>query len=421
MKLIQHLMGVFPFALLFIVSLTAQGTEAIHERVQELEAELAEAKSALANAADTGPAKIQIGDLTIGGAIRANYAYGDYASGPGATRGSNGGNVMLDVLRINMDYVYGPWSAKVEYRWYDGYNMLHTGWVGYSGDQDWTLQLGVNRVPFGPGAYGVSNSWFFDQHYYVGLADDMDFGIKFTQAVGNLTYDLAYYYSDEGNYVGASRDSARYSYDPVMWTYEGEKRGYAERNHVNARVIADLAPHTDLGVSLQYGQLKGEKSDDGSMVAASVHMSNSFGKWGINTQLSYYHYDIGEGAAGNDQLIPFGAFDFAWPIATEAFIPAIAVSYLLDTSRVNWLDSLTLYAEYSSILKTGSTAEGRNFKNSDLAVIGAAWARGGWYIYTDLAFSNGNYFVGLDTFTTQGANLDATWQHRFNINFGYYF
>lgn len=403
------------------MALMAQSSDELRQRVDRLESELAEAKAALANAADTGPSKIQLGNLSIGGAIRVNYVFGDYESGPGATRGSSGGNMMLDTYRINLDYVKGPWSAKAEYRWYNGYNMLHTGWLGYTGETDWSVQVGVNRVPFGPGAYGVSNSWFFDQHFYVGLADDMDLGVKYTTTRGDLTWDFAYYVTDEGNYVGASRDSARYSYDPVMWTYEGEKRGYEERHQVNVRVIADLTDSTDLGASLQAGQLEGEKSDDGSMVAGSVHMVNTLGKWRINSQLTYYNYDIGAGATGDDELIPFGAYDYAWPIATEAVIPAIAVSYSVDTGHLDWLDSLTLYAEYSSILKTGSTADGTDFKDSSLAVFGAAWARGGWYIYTDLAFSDGNYFVGLDDFTTQGANLNASWQSRLNINFGYYF
>jgi len=30
-----------------------------------------------------------------------------------------------------------------------------------------------------------SQSWFFDQHYYVGLADDMDLGLKYVTERGN--------------------------------------------------------------------------------------------------------------------------------------------------------------------------------------------------------------------------------------------
>jgi hypothetical protein len=58
-----------------------------------------------------------------------------------------------------------------------------------------------------------------------------------------------------------------------------------------------------------------------------------------------------------------------------------------------------------------------------LFVLGAAWGRGGWYIYTDLAMSNGNEFIGGDTAFGDrlGANVDDEWLTRFNVNFGYYF
>ena len=53
--------------------------------------------------------------------------------------------------------------------------------------------------------------------------------------------------------------------------------------------------------------------------------------------------------------------------------------------------------------------------------VGAAWAAGRWYIYTETAFSDGNYFVGGNPYTNFGANQNAKWQYRININFGYYF
>ncbi len=199
----------------------------------------------IANAADMGPAKITPGDLfpvleglKIGGAIRANYYVGDYNGqdfngndlADDANR-SEDGTISLDTFRINMDYERGPWIGKFEYRFYpgysssnsDSYHFLHTGWVGYNFDNAGQLQVGVNRVPFGPGAYGVSQSWFFDQHYYAGLSDDMDFGIKYTDSKGDWTFDLAYYYSDEGSYFGEnfSNDSVRYSYDVVDDTCDG--------------------------------------------------------------------------------------------------------------------------------------------------------------------------------------------------------
>ncbi len=158
----------------------------------------------------------------------------------------------------------------------------------------------MTRVPFGPGPYGVSQSWFFDQHYYVGLADDMDLGVKYVTKRGNWDLDLAYFVSSEGNWNGTSEDSARYSYDAVKWTSALDEdgnlvsapvNGYEERNQFNLRAIYsfdDMAVPTDLGVSLQYGQLKGKRADDGHHWAASAHMVNQIGNFKLASQLTRY-------------------------------------------------------------------------------------------------------------------------------------
>ncbi|NBB79652.1 MAG: hypothetical protein GVY36_09440 [Verrucomicrobia bacterium] len=390
-------------------------------------ADVAEMEETIANAADLGPSKITPGDLIpalegleIGGAIRANYVIGDYPNGSAPSRGGDGGNFGLDTFRINADYTRGDYVAKFEYRWYNGYNMLHTGWFGYNFEDESQVQVGVNRVPFGPGAYGVSQSWLFDQHYYVGLSDDMDLGVKYTTKLGDVSVDLGYYFSDEGQWRGGSRDSARYSYDVVDET----DNGYEERNQFNARIVKPIEFGEitgDLGLSAQYGMLKSNGAqDDGNHYAASGHAVFKMGNWTLTPQLTYYNYDIDDHQVQSgvitDQLIDMGAYDFAWDIAAEAWIPAISLSYYQETASVDWLDYVIPYIEYSSIVKTES-----DFNDSELFILGAAWGRGGWYIYTDLGFSNGNYFVGGDDFTTFGANPNDEWQTRFNINFGYYF
>jgi hypothetical protein len=409
---------------LFVVatSFAVSATEG-EKTVEELEKELAEAKEKLANANDLGPKKIQLdvfgGTLNIGGAIRANYAVGDYAETGAASRAEqDGGNFGLDTFRINMDYTAGSFIGKLEYRWYNGYNFLHTGWLGYNFENDSQLQVGVNRVPFGPGPYGISQSWFFDQHYYLGLSDDMDLGIKYSIPVGDLRLDFGYYYKDEGTYVGASKHSARYSYDVVDET----GMGYEERNQFNVRGIYSFGEDvaTDLGVSLQAGELEAQgPQDDGDRFAGSIHMVNSIGNWKIATQYTIYEFDVdADQPLGTDKLVQFGAYDFPSTAAAEGTIPAISVSYTINTPNIPWLDYVIPYAEYSVVMK-----EEDDFNDSELVMLGAAWGRGGWYIYTDYAFSNGNEFVGGDpAFGDRlGANEDDQWVHRFNINFGYYF
>jgi hypothetical protein len=412
------------------------------DSLAEREAAVVEKESKYANAADLGPSKITPGDLIpaldglkIGGAIRANYAIGDYPSGAGPTRGGEGGNFGLDTFRINADYSYGDFVAKLEYRWHDGYNMLHTGWFGYNFQDESQLQVGVNRVPFGPGPYGVSQSWLFDQHYYVGLSDDMDLGVKYSTSKGDWSFDLAYYYSDEGNWRGTSRDSARYSYDVVDET----GNGYEERNQFNARAIYATQMgeiDADLGASAQFGFLESNgPQDDGDQFALSFHPVFKWNNWTLAPQLTYYSYDIDDAQPlGTDDLVQLGAYDFASLIAAEAWIPAISLSYYYETPQVDWLDYIIPYIEYSSIIK-----EEDSFNDSEMFIIGSAFARGGWFIYADLAFSNGNDFVGSDagfgdptTAATAnddgifqsnrlGANPTDEWETRFNINFGYYF
>lgn len=419
---------------------TEQDREELQQRVLQLERELDQARKALAVAQEAkaeadekvleterkleaivpAPAKIKVGDLTIGGATRVNFAIGDYPDNGGASRAwSDDGNAALDTFRINLDYLSGPWVGKAEYRWYNGYNFLHTGWVGYNFDEDSQVQVGVNRVPFGPGPYGVSQSWFFDQHYYVGLSDDMDLGIKYRRVFGDWAFDFAYYAMSEGQYTGRSRDSARYSYDVVDET----GNGYEERNQLNVRGIYTIpqAPvDTALGFSLQWGELDSEgPQDDGEHYAGSVHMVNKWDNYTLASQLTYYHFDVESGQPlGTDDLVQMGAYDFPNTVAAEAWIPAISLSYFLQTGGIPWLDYVIPYVEYSAILKEQS-----GFNDSELFTLGAAWGHGGWYIYTDYVISNGNEFVGGNQpFGDRlGANADDDWQERFNINLGYYF
>jgi len=344
------------------------------------------------------------------------------------------------VFRLNLDYADdGPVSAKAEYRWYNGYNFLHTGWVNFSLDESSDVKVGLNRVPFGVGAYGPANSWFFDQHYYVGLSDDMDYGIKYSWTQDNLAIDLAYYLMAENSFVGASEESARYSYDIVD---NGSPYSHYEEEHqVNVRAIYtitddDESYSNDLGISLQYGQLAADETfaEDTDAYAISLHSKASIGAWTLMLQATQYEYAADYKSSATDanglpltnDLITMGAYDFAWPVASKGTIPAVALSYTMKPD-VDWIDSITFYNDYSVIMKDNDS-----FNDSALNVTGFAIANDGWYIYVDYAYSNGNYFVGNegdvygDTYLESsvgdfGANRNDDWNGRFNINFGYYF
>jgi hypothetical protein len=419
--------------------------ESLSRQLAEANAQLADARSradtsekVLADTRDVEGKGITLGPVTIGGAMRINYIYGDYAKvGDAPQRGGNGGNVELDTFRINANLEYKQWIGALEYRWYDGYNFLHTGWLGYAFDESSQIEVGVTRVPFGPGPYGVSQSWFFDQHYYLGLADDPDLGVKYLTQWGDWELAFAYFFSSEANGNGASSDSARYGYDVVKWksaiepngdVVEAPVNGYEERNQFNLRAIyqlEDVPVPTNVGFSAQWGELDGKRAEDGHHWALSGHMVNTLGNFTLATQLTRYDFDIDHDSLGSAKLLPLGAFDFAWPAATQAWIPAVSLSYRIDTPGIPWLGYILPYLEYSSVIK-----DDNEFNNSDLFIVGSAWASGGWYIYSDLAYSNGNLFVGgtddnysniYDGVGDFGANGNDRWNYRFNLNLGYYY
>lgn len=426
---------------LYLPAKTGEDEALLEARIAALETELAEARNRLeamrrpraealpapvpppaADAVPVEPPDDAISRrLRVGGAIRVNYAIGSYGEATGAPSPawSDGGNVTLDTFRVNAEYDHDPFHLRFEYRFHDGYHFLHTAFAAWTLPDDGELRVGVHRVPFGPGPYGVSQSWFFDQHYYLGLADDMDLGIAYKRARGDWAFDIAYYLRDEGSYAGNSRRSARYSYDVV----NESGQGYEERNQVNLRVRRTLSHRwgeTVGGFSAQYGELRSKgPAEDGDHYAASLHIVHQWEAWTLAAQLTRYRLNVDTAQPlGTDALVQFGAYDFPNTVAADAWVPAVSLSYTLRPAGIGWLDAVTPYVEYSSVRKREP-----GFNDSRLIVIGASWARGGWFIYTDFALSDGNEFVGGETAFGDrlGANADKRWQQRFNINFGYYY
>ena len=423
------------------------------EEAEQANEQLAELRKTFDERAPVEDPKIQFGPVTVGGAMRVNYVLGSYAvddSGDGPYRGGNSGNIELDTFRINMALAHENWIGAFEYRWYSdygqsfpaSYSFLHTGWLGYQFDEDSHVEVGVNRVPFGPGPYGIAKSYMFDMHYYLGLADDMDLGVKYATRHGDWTFDLAYYLRSEGSYLGRSLDSTRYSFDIVRWNesvdsdgnviYGGQENGFDERNQLNFRAIRSMEifnADSELGTSLQYGQLKGTETDDGDHWAASVHMINRWGNIELASQLTRYEYSIdSDNPWQTDKLIPSGAFDFAWFLASKAWVPAISLSST-HTPNIAWIDKIVPYIEYSHVVKDESS-----FNDSQMFAIGSQFYRGNWLIYTDLVLSNGNWFIGneaddggsdnynrVDGVGDWGANGNDRLNTRFTINLGYYF
>ena len=334
--------------------------------------------------------------IKIGGAMRANYVYGTYTDG----RGDGIGDVDLEILRINADLDFNNIIGRLEYRWYRGYSMIHTASLGYNLEDLGSLKAGIVRVPFGPGPYGVSSSWFFDQHFYVGLSDDPDLGVRWTGSFDKLTYDVAYYLQSEFQTFGSTLKSSRYAYDVVTRRISedgDDEEGYDEQHQFNVRAIYAIENIADVGVSFQYGLLKATNvadDENGSHYAFSAHMKNSYANFTLFSQFSYYDHIIADKTPwGTGDTIVMGAYDYTDEIASNGMIPAVSLRYGgIDTSSISWLDSVTPYVEYSSIFKTAA-----DFNPSTLITVGASWTLfDSLYVYSDFAFSDGNPFVGND-------------------------
>ena len=425
-------------------------TEALKQKIGHLEQELAEVRKKLVEAEAQNAAQAAVseapavqpvpGPVKIGGTFGINYVYGDYDSDSKNYRMNEDlGDVDLELFRLNADLDADGWIGRVEYRWYDTYSMMHTAWLGYASERYGTLKAGIVRVPFGPGPYGVSTSWFFDQHFYIGLSDDMDLGVRWTKSYGDLDVDLAYYFQDEGEWDGASRDSSRFSYDPVTWdehvdaegnvTDGAGENGFEEDGQLNLRMIYSTGNFGKLGASFQYGWLDGKNVEDSGAnhFAVSAHAENAFGDFTLLSQLTYYEYDITDDTPwGTGDLIPMGAYDFAWLVASEGWIPAVSLRYHgIDTSGIPWIDSIMPFIEWSTILKEES-----GLNDSTLWSLGALMYWDQLYVYAELGISDGNNFVGdegdvydniYDGVGDVGANGNDRWNKRFNINVRYYF
>ena len=371
---------------------------------------LVAASVAIAHEGDAPP-------VEVGGAIGVNLFYGDFDD----ARGEGVGVAGFDLFRLNADLDYQNVIGMFEYRWFESYSMLHTAWLGYDWGRSGTLRGGIARVPFGPTTNGVSNSYFLDQHYYVGLPDDMDLGIRWTKAFAKLLLDAGYYPRSEFQTHGDSLESARYGFDVVRWrTDAGGEHGFEERHQFNLRVIYVVAGGAEVGASLQYGLLQGSNvgdDDSGDHYALSGHLKNALGPFTLYSQLTYYVYDITDDMPwGSGDLIPMGAYDEATLTASEGVIPALSVRYDgLDATGVSWLDDVTPYVEWSSIVKP---ADG--FNDSVLVTMGAAWTLyGALYVYSELVFSDGSFFVGSNG--DFGANDNNAWEWLLNFNFSYEF
>lgn len=363
--------------------------------------------------------------LKIGGALRFNYFVKSW-DGQEANR-DRFGDIAFDTMRFNIDGTYGPLLLSAEYRLYQGYHMIHHGYVGYAVSDTTTVDIGVSQAPFGLLKY-ASHNWFFDLSYYLGMEDDYDMGVRAHTVLGDMDVWVAFFKNSEDTYTGASLASARYSYDVVPTTvaelgYAGlmEDRANAETNQGNVRVAYNLKQgdiSAELGVSGRIGGLyNGATAETGYHWAAAAHANANYGP--INVQLEGIAYQFKpKNPAGQDNtFVVMGAYDFPYMVASKGYLVLANVAYTLPMKNAGPISSLTFYNDYSVLLKPED-----GFESSHQNVLGTLISAGPTYTYVDVALGRNHAWLGPYYGNAFAAGqADEGWHARFNINIGYYF
>ena len=128
-------------------------------------------------------------------------------------------------------------------------------------------------MPFGPTAYGVSTSWFLTSIFMLDFLMIQIWVITWDSTFDKLSLGIGYFLMSEPQTIGSSLKSSRYAYDVVSQNTkvdstgvvnedanentEDKENGFDEQHQFNIRAIYTLADIADVGVSLQYGLLKG--------------------------------------------------------------------------------------------------------------------------------------------------------------------
>lgn len=376
--------------------------------------------------------------LHVGGAVRYNMLLTSYESDIDA----NSSQFTFDTWRINAVYDNpNGIGLNFEYRFYPtfGTHFVKQGWLEYDFSETVQGQLGVTQVPFGNLQYN-SHNWWFSLPYYVGLEDDHDMGIKFTRTTDNWQWDFAYFFQAEpegpsngGNSNFGVGGAGRYSYDVIP----GQNTSLTERNQFNVRGAYQIGS-SELGASVQYGQLYNSAQDDfDNQFAVSVHGDFNSGNFNIKPQFAYYTMDATDNAGDELSTVFMGAYGIPYEVSTEAWIATLGIAYSHD---VEWgpITNLNFYNDFSymentvgegtTLRATGSTLTlDDNFQPTLQNITGVLVSAGPVFTYFDIAqgidqpWLTDNFGVGVGPGHEDLGLGDSEYNIRFNINIGFYF
>jgi TolA-binding protein len=350
--------------------------------------------------------------ITVGGAIRTNYSVTSYSDG----NEDRIGDFDFDIFRLNLSGEVGGVLLGGEIRFFDYMTAIKSAWAGYQLNDEWQVQAGITKVPFGNDPYN-SHNYFFSTNYYIGLEDDHDLGIMFKRKVAdNWQLDLGFFKNDElGGVDGYVEDrSHRYSYD-IVGSRSADEGIYAEPvkelgeyNTFTGRYAYHFehgeGVTTEIGLSALAGGLHDGTARAGDYNAWALHLNSNINNWNIQLQHGEYNYNVDD-----VDRMAVGAYAFYDSIAADATTSTLNVAYSVP---VEWgpVTNLQFYNDYGIIYNKSD-----NSANTWMNVTGVSVAAGGLFTYIDYVQARNQPFVG------GSIAGDGETERRFNINLGYYF
>ena len=346
-------------------------------------------------------------EIKIGGALRTNYSFKDYDD----QNKDKDGEFGFELFRLNADIDYKDIFLSVEYRWYGDFNAIRYGYFGYHINNNTTVQIGINQVPFGIDPY-ASHSFWFNATYYLGFEDDYDAGIKLIYDDDSWNIQAAFYKNPE--YINSAR-YGRYSFDLVTDDIQTNE----EINQLNLRTIYKWKPKNDLsmnfGLSVEYGKIYNQTTNNkGDRHAFAIHNNTFYKNWNLHLQWIDYEYSPKNPEEISAKSIQFGAFMYPFMVTSKANVYTFNLSKDININS-KYIDKISLYGNYSLV------SPKQNYgSNSTQIVFGSTVIKRGLYAYF-------NYIIGQNMWFSGGPGIgqkhpdDEIWNSRLNINLGYYF
>lgn len=299
--------------------------------------------------------------------------------------------------------------------------------MGYSWNDNTQLEIGVTQVPFGDLPY-ASHSYWFSTAYYLGFEDDYDMGLKLTHTWNNIDLAVAYFLQADPRGVGIDINAGRYSYDLVPFDPEDTTivgASNVERNQFNGRAAYTFemgeGDDIEVGISGQYGQIYNNQVTDEddtwrSRYAAAVHVDADQGPFNLKLHGIYYKFNAVDNEGNTLDEVIMGAYGYIQPVVTNAALYTAGLAYELPFQLGP--ASFTVYNDYTYTDKLDEDLE-----DAHQNTFGVLIAAGPIYTYVDLASGYNHPWLTNQFGTGLGVESqdELQWNHRFNINLGYYF